>query len=91
LNHLNSFTNSPEPSWARYNNPEYEKLVMKVKTTQIGKERTAFAEEANRLIVEKDMVVVPLLVRKQVFAIAKNVKNFKVSPYLVIQLGQLTK
>ncbi len=86
LNHLNGFVNTPEPNFSRYRNTDYEKLVERIKRTPIGAERTALAREANQVIVEKDVVVIPLLVKRQNFGVRKTITGFHVNPYQVIQL-----
>ncbi len=48
-------------------------------------------KKANRLLVERDVALVPLLLRLQVFGVSKTLKGFQVSPYQVIQLPQLEK
>jgi hypothetical protein len=49
------------------------------------------AQKANRILIERDMVAVPILLKLQVFGVSKAAKNFAVSPYQVIRLEQLTK
>lgn len=91
MNQLNAFSNLSEETFSRYSSQEYEKLCEQVRATPKGKERTSYAQQANRLLVEKDIALVPLLLRNQVFGINKDLKGFQVSPYQVIQLSSLTK
>src|SRR5262249_37435439 len=91
INHLNAFTNSPEVNFSRYRNSEYEKLVELIKITDPGPERTGLARRANQILIEVDVVAVPLLLRLQVFGVSKLARGFQVSPYQVIQLSELDK
>jgi len=91
INHLNAFINTPEPNFAHYLNTEYEDLVGQIKSEPLGPRRTALAREANRILIERDIVAVPILLKLQVFGVSKAAQNFAVSPYQVIQLDQLTK
>jgi oligopeptide transport system substrate-binding protein len=89
--HLDAFTSIPGPNFARYQSEEYETLLAKVKTLAGGPKRTEAIRAANRLLVEKDVIIVPLLLRMQVFGVSKSLKNFQVSPFQVIDYGALTK
>ena len=91
MNHLESFSTESGPNFARYSSPEYEKLLDKLKVTAPGAKRTELAQEANRFLIEKDIALVPIVLRTQVFGVSKSLKNFTVSPYQVIPLAQLRK
>ncbi len=91
INHLGAFSNIAEPTFSRYHNPEYERLVEIVRTTPLGPERTAAAEAANRQLIEKDVVVVPAVVRLQVFGVNRELTDFKVNPFQVIGLSAIRK
>ena len=88
---LNAFSSATVPNFSRYVSPVYEKVLEDLKVAPIGPVRAAKAEEANRLLVEKDVVVIPLVLRLQVYGVSKKLKGFSLSPYQVIDLGQLTK
>ena len=90
-NHLRNFVVDPVDgeNFSRYNNPKYNELVEQIARTPLGKKRTKLIQEAQRILVERDAVVVPLLERVQVFGVAKNIQHFAVNPFAVIQLSQL--
>jgi len=91
INHLGAFSNIAEPTFSRYHNPEYERLIELVRTTPLGPERTAAAESANRLLTEQDVALVPTVVRLQVFGVNKELTDFQVNPYQVISLSAIRK
>lgn len=90
-NQLNAFMTTTEPNFSRYKSVEYERLVAEMRAAPQGKHKTELAEEANRVLSEKDVVVVPFVVRNQVFGVSKKLSGFQVSPFQVIQLGALRK
>lgn len=89
--HLEVFNSASGPNFSRYKSKEFQDLLMKIKTTPLGPDRTALVKQANRLLVERDTVVVPLALRLQIFGVSKSIKNFRVSPYQVIDLAALAK
>lgn len=91
LNHLEAFSNVVEPNFSRYKSDEYEKLMEGVRGTAQGPERDRLARAANQLLVEKDVALVPAVLRLQVFAVNKELAGFHASPYQVIQLSDLRK
>lgn len=91
LNHLNAFTHIAEPNFSRYQSKSYDDLVEKIKATEPGGKRAALARQANQILVEQDVVVVPVVLRTQVFAVSSRIKNFHLNPYQVIHLSSLRK
>ena len=89
--HLDVFSSASGPNIARYQSAEFQDLMAKIRSAPLGKERTALVKRANRLLVERDAVVVPLLLRLQVFGVSKSLSSFQVSPYQVIHLSGLRK
>lgn len=89
--HLDIFNSSSGPNFSRYKSEEFQDLLMKIRTTPLGAERNALVRQANRLLVERDTVIVPLALRLQIFGVSKSLKNFQVSPYQVIDLAGLAR
>lgn len=87
--HLDTFSSASGPNIARYESAEYQKLLTRIRTTKLGKERTNLVKKANRLLVEHDVAIIPLLLRLQMFGVSKSLQSFKVSPYQVIDLPRL--
>jgi oligopeptide transport system substrate-binding protein len=90
-NHLNAFSSSVAPNFSRYQSREYEELLGLIRTLEPGPKRNSLIEAAQALLVEKDVVVVPMVNRLQVFGVSKSLKNFQVSPYQAIHLRSLEK
>src|SRR5690606_8042834 len=89
IGHLDIFSSASGPNFSRYESDEYQKLLTELRTTPLGAERAKLVKRANRHVVERDTIVVPLLLRLQVFGVSKSLKSFRVSPYQVIQLSSL--
>jgi oligopeptide transport system substrate-binding protein len=91
LNQLKAFGTYSGPNFSRYQNSEFETLLGKVRTQPAGKKRAQFAREANKLLVQKDFALLPLVLRTQVLGVSKKIKGFHLSPYQVIALSLLQK
>jgi oligopeptide transport system substrate-binding protein len=91
MNQFNAFANTSSENFTRYKNPAYEKLTGQITTTSPGPARVDEIHEAQRLLIEKDTVMIPMVLRLQVFGVSKSLKGFQVNPYQVIQLNQLEK
>jgi ABC-type oligopeptide transport system substrate-binding subunit len=91
MNQLNTFSSLAEPNFSLYKSQAYEALLEKIKTTPLGEARAELARQANRMVAETDVVVVPIVLRLQVFGVSKKLNGFKVSPYQVIDLAHLSK
>jgi ABC-type oligopeptide transport system substrate-binding subunit len=88
---LNGFSNAVTPNFSRYKSDEFEKKMAEFRVAPVGPKRKAAAEDCNRLLTEKDVVSVPLLLRKQVYGVSKSIKGFHLSPYQIIDYGNLSK
>ena len=91
ITHLAAFTNIPDANYSRYRSSEYEQLVNKIRLNPTSAKRIDLARRANITLVNKDVVLVPLMMRSQTFGISPKIKGFKVSPYQVIHLAALRK
>jgi len=91
ISHLNVFASSSGENFSRYVSPAYEKMLENIKQLPFGAVRTDLVRLANNLVVQKDVVIVPVLLRMQIFGVKKSLKNFSVNPYQVIQLNELRK
>ncbi len=88
--HLSSFSTELGDNYSRYSNPDFEKLIEKIRGAESSQQRDQWINQANAMIVERDAVIVPLVTRMQVFGVGKKVQGFKVSPYQVIDLVDLS-
>lgn len=89
VSHLKVFRSDEPDNRSRYQSKEYDSLLATVKSAS-GKSRKEAALRANMLLVEKDVVMIPLLERKQLHGVAKSLKGFKINPYGVMDLRQLS-
>lgn len=91
MNQLMSFSTLGGPNFSRYTSGAFDRTLEKIRESAFGPKRAELAREANRTLTEKDVVVVPVVLRMQVFGVSKTLKGFKVNPYQVIDLGELGK
>lgn len=91
FNHLNAFSTAAGPNFPRYYNEAYEKLLESFKSTSAGKQRASIAQRAHEIIVLKDIAVIPLLLRTQIFAVSPKLRHLYVSPYQTLSLKDLRK
>lgn len=91
LNHLNSFASDQMPNFSRYESVEYAKLLGQLKSSALGAPRAAAASAAQKRLVEDDVVLVPILLRLQVFGVNQDLHGFNVNPFQMIDLKALTK
>lgn len=91
ISHLEIFSSSSGPNFSHYQSEKFQDLLAKIRTTPLGPDRAELVRRANRFVVERDIVIVPLALRLQIFGVSKSLKNFQVSPYQVINLPGLAK
>lgn len=91
INQLSAFDTSTGQNFSRYKNADFEALLEKVRTLKPGPARTKAAQSANEILFHKDFALVPLVLRTQVVAVSKKIKDFHLSPYQVIALSLLQK
>lgn len=86
MNQLHAFSSRPEANFSRYSNPAFDDLLDQIRLAPPGPKRRELSEKANRLLIEKDVALVPLVLRMQAFAVKPSLKTFFVSPYQVLPL-----
>lgn len=91
LPHLRLFLSGDRENRTGYNNPDYDKIVERIRALKRGPKRKELVQEAQRILVAKDVVVVPFVERRQLFAVGKGVSGFSVSPYGVMDLREIGK
>ncbi|MGZ3695550.1 MAG: peptide ABC transporter substrate-binding protein [Bdellovibrionota bacterium] len=91
ISHLKPFLSGQVDNHSHYASPAYDALVRKIAATPEGKARTKLVQQAQEHLVSKDVIVVPLFERQQIFGIGKNIAGFEVNPFTVIQLTKLRK
>jgi ABC-type oligopeptide transport system substrate-binding subunit len=90
MSHLKLFLSTEPDNRSRYQNAKYDSLVEKVRHER-GAARVKAAEAAQRLLVEEDAAVIPLLSRPQLHGVAKGIKGFRVNPFGVVDFRELRR
>jgi oligopeptide transport system substrate-binding protein len=90
ITHLEAWTTGNPNNYSGWSNPEYDRLVDAIVSLQPGPERTQKVLEAEKILVERDAAVVPIYHYVQMEAVAPRVGGFKINPFGVIPLGELS-
>lgn len=88
--HLKVFHSAEPDNRSHYKSQEFDKLLALVKSTS-GKARLEAVKKANALLTEKDVVIVPLLERRQLHGLSKKIKGFAINPYGVMDMRELRR
>lgn len=80
LSHLNVFTSGNPNNYTGYANAEYDKLVRKVSEMNPSPVRTNSIIEAQRILLERDAVVMPLYHYKNYYLISARWQGIEATP-----------
>lgn len=89
ISHLSAFTTGDPNNFSGFANRAYDELVAEIVDLRPGPGRTARIREAQRILVDDEVVVVPLYHYVQTHAVARRVGNFRVNPMGVIRFDEL--
>jgi oligopeptide transport system substrate-binding protein len=87
-NFLSLMTSSSENNRMRWKNPEYDSLVERAASESDPAARRQLYAEAQRILVEKDVPVVPLYSGMTFFLINERVRNFPVNTLRVYRYNK---
>ncbi len=87
--HLQVFTSGNANNYTGWTNPRYDRLVSDIETLSAGSERTAKILEAQKLLVEDEVPVVPIYHYVQSHAVSKRIGNFRVNPLGIVVFDEL--
>lgn len=90
MSHLKLFLSTEPDNRSRYKNSRYDALVEKVRRER-GTSREKAAAEAQKILVEEDAAVIPLLSRPSLHGVAKGIKGFSVNPFGVVEMRSLRR
>jgi oligopeptide transport system substrate-binding protein len=90
ITHLEAWTTGNPNNYSGWSNPQYDRLVDEIISLEPGPERTQKIVEAEKILVERDAAVVPIYHYIQMEAVAGRVGGFKINPFGVIPLGELS-
>jgi oligopeptide transport system substrate-binding protein len=88
--HLEIFTTGNPNNIPRWSNAEYDELVRAVEAQAPGPEREAKVLAAQRILLEKEAIVVPLYHYVQATAASARVRGYRISPFGVIRFDELS-
>ncbi|MBC7385447.1 MAG: peptide ABC transporter substrate-binding protein [Cryobacterium sp.] len=80
------FTTKDPYSFSHYSNAKYDRLVEEIVGMMPSKEREAKIIAAQKIILEDDVVVVPLFHYVSTYAVSDRVKKFEMSPLVGVTL-----
>lgn len=86
---LTPFMTGDPFSFSHYSNPVYDRLVAEIIAMRPSKEREAKMIEAQRILLEQDVVVVPLFHYVSTFAVGPRVLKYEMNPFGVTQFDEV--
>ena len=86
---LEAFTTGDPNNYLKWSNAEYDGLVRAIEKLKPGSERALKIREAERLLVDREAIVVPIYHYVQNLAIGPRVGGFRVNPFGVIRFSEL--
>jgi len=88
--HLEVFKTGSANNYTGWSNAEYDRLVTEVAALSPGPERVDRIHKAQALLVDQEVVLVPIYHYIQTHAVAPRVKGFRVNPFGVIRFEELS-
>ena len=88
--HLQAFVTGDTFNLFKFSNPEYDSLVLAANKLPDGPVRVAKILAAQKILVEREAVVVPIYHYILAHAVADRVQNFRVNPFGVILFDEIT-
>lgn len=79
-NFFSVFARESGTNYTGWRNPEYDALLEKARSSSDSGERFAAYAEAERLLVSRESVIVPLFYKKSTVLLRSRVKTFTISP-----------
>lgn len=70
-------------------NAEYDRLVKLIEIEKPGPHRELLIHQAQKILLEEEVMVVPLYHYVQNYAVSSRVKNFRANPFAVIRFNEL--
>lgn len=89
ITHLEILTTGNPNNYSGCSLPEYDGLVRRIEALPSGPMREKLIREAQRILVDREAVVVPLFHYVQVHALQPKVKGFRVNPLGTIRFKEL--
>ncbi len=86
ISHLKVFRSEEPDNRSHFKSSEYDRLLEQAK-----KGDAVAARNAHRILVERELVILPLFERLMVHGVAKGVKGFQINPFGVMDLRQLRR
>jgi len=86
---LTAFMTDDPFSFSHYSNPTYDRLVAEILSMRPSKEREDKMIEAQRILLEQDVVIVPLYHYVSTFAVGPRLVKFQVNPFGVTHFEEV--
>lgn len=81
LTFLENYTSDSPYNWSGYNNPKYDELINKAKNNTDLAERWKDLQEAERLLFEEDVVLMPMYQEGRALLIKEKLKGYVTHPF----------
>jgi ABC-type oligopeptide transport system substrate-binding subunit len=90
ISFLEVFTTGNPNNYTGWTHTRYDELVREIMRLKPGAERAQKIEQAQRILLDEESIVVPLLHYIQTHAVSPRVEGFRVNPVGVIRFDELT-
>jgi ABC-type oligopeptide transport system substrate-binding subunit len=90
LPHMRIFMTGNANNYSGWSHREYDQIVEKIERLKPGPERESLLQRAQKILLEEEAVVVPLFHYVQNSAVSSRVHGFKMNPFGVMNLAELT-
>jgi len=87
--HLRVFKTNDPNNYTGFSDPHYDALVDQIERLDSGKNRRALVQKAQKLLLEKHAILIPIYHYVQNIGLATRVRGFKMNPFGVVNFKNL--
>jgi oligopeptide transport system substrate-binding protein len=89
ITHLKAFTSGDPNNYGGFRSRKYDELVGRISALAPGFSRSRLIEQADRMLVSDEAVLVPIYFYSQNHAISPRVRGFRANPYGTVRFSEL--
>lgn len=89
LTHLQVFTSANPNNYTGWKSTRYDRLVEEIAKLPVGRDRLAKINEAQRLLLEEECVLVPVFHYTQSYATSRRVESLTVNPLSIVRYDEI--
>lgn len=89
LTHLQVFTSTNANNYTGWKSSRYDRLVDEIARLPVGRDRLAKINEAQRILLEEECVLIPIFHYTQSYAISRRVESLTVNPLSILRYDEI--